>query len=192
MVTALTAVLSNQYQLVNVQLSSLRVQYAAGIAILSALALLNGKTLAKLNILNFFDTNVYALGDDFNNILGRFSKLSELHVNYNCVNDGAIAVLAKNVSKTLQLLCIDVYGAEPHNHVISASVWRQFKKDCPRVKVSFDLDDIEQHHEFISILTPGIPLHSLKIWTGYDIEDESRLPALFVYLADNFNETIGK
>ncbi|XP_064619590.1 F-box only protein 39-like [Lineus longissimus] len=191
-VKSLKAVLSTQCNLVVVQLSSLRVQYHHGIALLGALATTNGSTLSSLNIFNFFVSNVSTLGSEFNSIIEKFSKLKEFFVNYNCLDDGAISALAESEtsSKTLQLLSVDVYGCEPHDHVISTSTWRQFKAACPRTKVTFDLDEIERYHDFISILTPGMPLHTLKLWTGYDIEDEARLPALFVHLAENFNDVI--
>jgi hypothetical protein len=190
-VSAVAKFLANQRRLKKVKLSNLRVEEDEGMTIISAMAQKNQTTVSTLDVTNLFHKSV-RLEKKFVSVISAFTNVRELRLNYSYISDGLVEGLAAGCANTFRLLTVDVYHNEPHRHVIKASSWKRFKQACLYVKVIFSLEYINSYTDIRAILSPGIPLHTLNVWTGYDVEDDRRLSQLLVDVGCNYNEYLGE
>ncbi|XP_064640885.1 F-box only protein 39-like [Lineus longissimus] len=186
-VSTLVNFLTSQKRLKTVKLSNLRIEEEEGLTILSALAAQNQMSVSTLDITSLFQKSA-KLERKFVNVMSVFTNLTEFHINYSYISDDLVEGIATRCGKSLRLLTVDVHHNEPHHHTVKISSWKHFKRSCPSAQVIFSLEYINSYSEIRMILTPGIPLNTLNVWTGYDVEDDRRLPQILVDIGCNFSD----
>lgn len=164
-----------------------------GIKLLQALGSSSGEKIEDLFIEDFFHSRIAVFQSDrYREAIYKFTNLTYLGINYNCLSDEIVDALSKTVEGKLECINIKVYKNDPHFHIISRNSWSLLRRKCPNLKVTVWFESIGHSTDIVPVLTKDIPLKDLHIWTGYDDEVEWRLGTTLDHIGSSFNKTISK
>ncbi|XP_061198394.1 F-box only protein 39-like [Saccostrea echinata] len=147
-----------------------------GIRVLETLGSQSGDTIKEMYIEDFFHPRLAVFQvPRYINCLTLFKSVEFLALNYNCISEEVILLFAKTLAGKLDMINIKVYKNDPRFHRISGNAWRELKRACPKVIITFWFESIGFMHEIVPILVKEIPVRDFHIWTGYDDDADWRL-----------------
>jgi hypothetical protein len=193
LVNAMCGLFRGQTRLRVVKLTEAYVKLVTGKRLLQALAKGSGEHVTNLNIVDFFQYGLamYRVPNFHLNITS-FSNLRKLSINFNCLSDEILVGVARQTRGRLRRLTVRVQERDPHGHRISGRTWKATRALCPKLQVDFEFDSICTYPDVVPLLPPEIPLRSLRVWTGMDLEDESWVPGFICYTTENFSHCLGR
>jgi hypothetical protein len=164
-----------------------------GFKLLENLGNASGPTLKHCDIQDFFHARqAVNLRTRWPAIVDKFVNLKKLFISYNCLNEDIVSQLAQNSKHRLRYIAVKVNKNDPHSHRISVRIWKQLVHFCPKIRIHFEFDSISRYYDICQILVPGLPLHGIQIWSGYEMEEQERISNLVNYIHRIFSNTLGE
>ncbi|XP_038059839.1 F-box only protein 39-like [Patiria miniata] len=166
---SLNRFLRRQTILQTLDLSEDMLRVDEGVALLSSVSECSSASLKMLYIDETFQQGAGVNADrSFVRIMGRFTKLVEVTVNYSCLSAELLSRLAASCSSTLEVLSITTHRHDNHEHTINRDAWVDFCEASPGTRVTLSMSGIVRMAAVYRILTPGMPLVSLRTFGHND------------------------
>ncbi|XP_041363656.1 F-box only protein 39-like [Gigantopelta aegis] len=158
-----------QTNMVDFNMERSHLSLTSGCRILHAIGSASGNTIRNLDIEDFFDSMLAMFQvKQFINALSKFTNLSFLALNYNCLSDDILECLTQNLAGKLKHISCRVCRTDPHFHRISSYSWKSLKSVCPKLSIDFWFESIGLSADIIRVLVPEAPLHEIYIDTRFD------------------------
>ncbi|XP_022086335.1 F-box only protein 39-like [Acanthaster planci] len=166
---SLNRFLRRQTMLETLDLSEDLLRLDEGIALLSSVTENSSSTLKVLYIDDTFQQGAGVHADSsFARIMGRFTELVDVTINYSCMSAELLSRLATACSSALQVLNITTHRHDSHEHSIDREAWVDFSEALPGTHVTLSMSGIVRMVAVYRILTPGMPLTSLRVFGHND------------------------
>ena len=115
LITTFSKFLRTQQRIICIDLSSAQFPVAGGIRILDAIAHQSGSVMQDMLIEDFFHPRVTVFSiKKYQKVLGKYTNLKYLALNYNCFSEETIETLAKALRNKLEFLNIKIMRHDPH------------------------------------------------------------------------------
>lgn len=183
--------LKTQRRLQCFDMSSAQLPAYGGCRVLDAIAHQSGGTIEDMIIEDFFHSRLAVFQvKKFHKVIGKFTNLKYLSLNYNCLSDEILETFSKSLQRKLHFLNIKVFRNDPHFHRVSGLAWKQFARACPCLRVAFWVESIGLHEEIAPVLVKEAPVKDIHIWTGYDDDIEWRLANTIDHITNTYANTL--
>ncbi|XP_060582019.1 F-box only protein 39-like isoform X2 [Ruditapes philippinarum] len=191
LISILSKFLKTQKLLQCFDMSSAQFPAFGGCRVLDAIAHQSGSFIQDMILEDFFHSRLAVhLVKKFNKVIGKFSNLKYLSLNYNCLSDEILETFSKSLQGKLHFLNIKVFRNDPHFHRISGLAWKQFSRACPRLRVAVWFESIGMHQEIVPILVKEAPIKDIHIWSGYDDDLDWRLSETIDHITNTYANAI--
>ncbi|XP_076803298.1 F-box only protein 39-like [Clavelina lepadiformis] len=183
-----------QHMVEEVYFRGARAPFADGYKVLYALGYNTGSTVTVLDMEDFFDGRLPVFDlPQFIDCMKYFTRLEELDLNYGCVSEEILQVLAKNLEpNALQRMFIKVYAHDPHNQVIWGQAWTSLTNRCPNLTVEMLFQRVMTFGEHFRILCPQVPLTEVIFDGCYIADRDWQIQPTLASILPHFKEKLTK
>ncbi|XP_041348757.1 F-box only protein 39-like [Gigantopelta aegis] len=182
---------SGQRNMVNFDMLAAHFTLTSGCRILEAVGSASGSTIKDLDIEDFFHSRLAMFQvKRFRNAFSKFTNLSNVSLNYNCLSDDIFESMVKHLAGKLKNINCKIYRTDPHFHRISSFSWRKLKSVCPELSIDFWFEGIGMSSDTTRILVPGAPVRKLHMWTGYDDNADWQLGETIDHIAAHHKQIV--
>ena len=193
LISVFSKFMKTQKHLTSFDMSSAQLPAYGGCRILDAIAHHSGNSVQDLLVDDFFHSRlaVHQI-KKFQKVIGKFTNLKYVSLNYNCLSEEILETLTKSLHGKLHFMNVKVFRSDPHLHRISGHTWKQFSRACPRMRVAFWFESIGSYQEIAPLLLKEIPVKDIHIWSGYDDDQNWRLCDTVDHITEAYMNLIGE
>ncbi|XP_045172359.1 F-box only protein 39-like isoform X2 [Mercenaria mercenaria] len=183
--------LKTQKRMLCFDMSSAQLPAYGGCRVLDAIAHQSGSSIQDMLMEDFFHSRLAVHQvQKFHKVIGKFTNLKYLSLNYNCLSDEILEIFTKSLQRKLHFLNIKVFRFDPHFHRISGLAWKQFAQSCPCLRVAFWFESVGMHEAIAPILVKEAPVKDIHIWSGYDDDLDWRLSDTIDHITNTYANMI--